>query len=82
MTAPAMVVLSPMLRPVEPCVSAGELDVGEEITEFVEVVNIGFVGIFDTEPGEEAVGVAGLEEVGMNEEADVEELVGKSTTSI
>jgi hypothetical protein len=82
MTAPAMVALSPTLRPVEVGESAGELDVGEELTEFVEAVNIGFVGVFATVLGKEAVVVAGLEEVGMYEEADVEELVGKSTTSV
>jgi hypothetical protein len=88
--------LSLTLRPGEPGESAGELDVGEVITEFVEVVNIGFVGEFDTEVRKEAVDVAGLEEVKMDEEADVagleevkmdkeadvEELVGKSITPI
>jgi hypothetical protein len=45
--------LSPALRPVEPGGTTGELDVVEEISEVVGVLNVGF--------GEEAVGVVGLE---------------------
>jgi hypothetical protein len=53
----------------------------DQIAEFVEVVNIGLVGEFDTELGKEVVDAAGLEEVKMDE-ADVEGRVGKSTTPV
>ena len=51
-TALAIPALSPALRPVEPVGTTGEVDVAEEISEVVEVLNVGF--------GEEAVGVVGL----------------------
>jgi hypothetical protein len=54
--APAIPALSPTLRPVE-CVgtTGGELDVVEEISEVIKVLNFGF--------GEEAAVVVGLEGV-------------------
>ena len=58
-TALAIPALSPTLRPVEPDETTGELGVVKEISEVVEVLNVGF--------GEEGVGVAGLEEVKIDE---------------
>ncbi len=58
-TALAIPALSPVLRPVEPDGTTGELDVVEEISEVVEVLDFGF--------GEEGVGVVGLEGVKIDE---------------
>jgi len=67
MTAPAIVALSPTLRPVEAGGATGELGVVEEISDVVEVLNVGFVV--------EVVSVVGLKGVKIDEEIDEDDWV-------